>query len=435
MLSEPISNKKKFISNTIWILLERIVQMIIQLLVGLVSIRYLGPENYGTISYIGSFISLFNSICTLGLDGIVIKHLIDEPENTGEIVGTSIVMRIISSTISIIGILIMIYIVDDGNKNLLFLTILQSIYLLFMSFEIIDFWFQSKLNSKYVSIAKTIATLIVSMWKVYLLATSKSLAYFSFSTTLQYIVIAVLLIYLYFKQGGETLNVSIIRAKNLIKESYHFILSGMMVVIYTQMDKIMIGKMIDKEQVGIYTAASNIPGMYSFIFMAIINSSRPIILETKRKSNIEYLKKIKQLYSTIIWISIFISIIMAFSSKLTMYILYGKSYLVGSDVLKIATWSNIFSILGTARGIWIVAENKGKYVKKYLMWGAIVNLVLNVFMIPIYGINGAAIATLITQIVTCIVAPIFYKETRIHTRYIYESILLKWGDSKREYKK
>lgn len=428
MVSESISNKSKFISNTSWIIFEKIIQMFIQLFVGLLSVRYLGPENYGTISYIGSFISLFNSISTLGLDGVVIKHIIDEPENTGEIVGTSIVMRIISSSISIIGILLMIYIVDDRNTNLLFLAILQSVSLVFMSFEIIDFWFQSKLNSKYVSIAKTIATFVVSIWKVYLLATSKTLEYFAISTTLQYIIIAGLLMYLYFKENGEKLKISIRRAKNLIKESYHFILSGMMVVIYTQMDKIMIGQMIDKEQVGIYTAASSIPGMYSFIFTAIINSSRPIILEAKKKSSIEYLKRIKQLYSAIIWISIFISIMMLFASKLTMYILYGKSYLAGAGVLNIATWSNIFATLGTARGIWIVAENKGKYVKKYLLWGAIINLVLNVFIIPIYGINGAAISTLITQIVTCIIAPMFYKETRIHTKYIYESMLLKWGE-------
>lgn len=427
MLSESIDSKKKFINNTSWILFERIVQMLVQLLVGLVSVRYLGPQNYGTISYIGSFIALFNSISTLGLGGVVIKHILDEPENSGEIVGTSILMRIISSTISIIGILIMIYVIDDGNKSLLFLAVLQSLSLIFMSFEIIDFWFQSKLNSKYVSIAKTIATLVVSIWKIYLLMTSKTLEYFAFSTTLQYIVIAVLLMYLYFKQNGDKLEISIIRAKSLIKESYHFILSGMMVVIYTQIDKVMIGKMIDKEQVGIYTAASNIPGMYSFIFTAVINSARPIILEAKKKDENTYINRIKQLYSFIIWINVFISIVMIFLSKITMYLLYGKSYLIGSQVLIIATWSNIFSILGGARGIWIVAENKGKYVKKYLVYGAVVNIILNTFMIPKYGINGAAFATLITQIVTCLIAPMFYKETRVHSKYIYEAMLLKYS--------
>lgn len=426
MVSQSNGIRKKFIHNTGWIILEKIIQMIIQLLVGLVSVRYLGPKNYGTISYIGSFIALFNSISTLGLGGVVIKHLIDEPEKSGEIVGTSILMRIVSSTISIIGILLMIFVAENGDRNLLFLGILQSASLIFMSFEIIDFWFQSKLNSKYVSITKTIATIVVSIWKIYLLMTSKTLSYFAFSTTLQYIVISILLMYLYYKQDGKIMKVSIERAKYLISESYHFILSGMMVVVYSQMDKIMIGNMIDKEQVGIYTAASNIPSMYSFIFLSIINSARPLILDFRKISYSKYLKSIKQLYSALIWIGIFIAITIFFTRNIMMYLLYGKEYMLGTTVLAISAWSDIFSILGTARGIWVVSENKGKYVKKYLFWGAVINIILNSIFIPKYGINGAAIATLITQITTCIIAPMFYKETRIHTKYIYEATILKW---------
>lgn len=425
MINQQVSKRKNFISNTSWIISEKIIQMVIQLVVGMISVRYLGPENYGTISYVASIISLFNSICTLGLEGIIIKKFIEEPENVGEIIGTSIVMRIISSIVSILGIITMIYVVDNGDQLLLLLAVLQSMSLIFMSFEIIDFWFQSKLNSKYVSIARTIATITTSVWKICLLVTSKSIAYFAFSTTLQSIVVAVILYYIYFKQGGKKMTVSLYRAKMLISESYHFILSGLMVVIYTQMDKFMIGNMIGNTQVGIYTAASNIPGMYIFIFLAIINSSRPIILEEKRNNEETYIKRIKQLYSVIIWSSIVIGVVTIFVGKLVVNILYGEEYISGSNVLLISTWTNIFSTLGTARGIWVVAENKNKYSKKYLFWGTFVNVILNSILIPYKGIEGAAIATLITQVTTCIIAPLFYKETRIHTRYILEAFMLK----------
>lgn len=425
MVNQQASIKKNFISNTSWIIAEKIINMIIQLFVGMISVRYLGPENYGSISYIGSIISLFNSICTLGLEGVVIKKFIEEPEYIGEIIGTSIVMRIISSIASILGIITIIYVLDNGDKLLLLLAILQSISLIFISFEVIDFWFQSKLNSKYSSIAKSIATIITAVWKIYLLITSKSIAYFAFTTTLQSIVVAIILYSMYFKQGGKKMTTSIYRAKILISESYHFILSGLMVVIYTQMDKLMIGNMINNTQVGIYTAASNIPGMYIFVFSAIINSSRPIILEAKRNNEKTYIKRIKQLYSVIIWSSIVIGIAMIFIDKLVISILYGEEYISGSNVLLISTWTNMFAILGSARGIWIVAENKNKYSKKYLFWGAFVNVILNSILIPYWGIIGASIATLITQVITCIISPLFYKETRIHTIYIFESFMLK----------
>lgn len=426
MQGEMVNSKGKFISNTSWILCEKIVEMIIQLTVSLVSIRYLGPENYGTISYIGSYISLFSSICTLGLQGVVIKKIIDEPQNTGEIVGTSIIMRLISSLFSIICIIIMLYILEDGNKMILFLAILQSASLLFMSFEIIDFWFQSNLNSKYVSIVKMIATLIVAIWKIYLLITSKSVEYFSFSITLHYIIIAILLLYSYYNQKGQKLSISMNMGRKLIRESYHFILSGLMVVIYTQMDKVMIGKMLNNEQVGIYTAASAIPSMYIFVYTAIISSARPIILNLKQTSESKYIETLKKLYSFIIWTATVISVIMMLIGKYVIDILYGSAYIIGVNVLLIITCSKVFSILGSARSIWIVSENKNKYVKNYLVWGAIVNLILNYILIPSYGIEGAAIATLFTEITTCIISPMFYKETRVHTKYIYEAMIFKW---------
>ena len=82
--------------------------------------------------------------------------------------------------------------------------------------------------------------------------------------------------------------------------------------------------------------------------------------------------------------------------------------------------------MGSARGIWILCENKNRYTKLYLLWGLLVNLILNWLLIPRMGIEGAALATLITQIVTCIIAPVFYKETRIHTWILLQSILLRW---------
>lgn len=425
-LSIRSSSKKKFINNTAWVLCEKIAQIIIQLTVSLVSVRYLGPENYGSISYVTSFIGLFTSITELGLQGVVIKKLIDEPENSGEIIGTSIFMRIISSIFSIISIIILIFLLNQDNKLMLLIAILQSISLIFMSVEVLDFWFQSKLQSKYTSIAKIIAMIIVALWKVYLLINAKSVEYFAFSTTIQSMVIAILLTYLYFKNDGEKLKVSLKRGIELIKESYHFILSGLMVVIYTQVDKIMIGKMIDVSEVGIYTIASAMPAMYTFIFVAMINSARPIILEQRNKDYGLYLKRIKQLYAFIIWLSIIIGIFIMFFGKIIIYILYGNEYISGVNSFSISTWSNIFALIGTARGIWIVAEGKGKYVKKYLMVGAIANIILNFVFIPELGIDGAAFATLITQFITCIVAPMFYKETRIHTKYVVEAFLFRF---------
>ena len=91
----------------------------------------------------------------------------------------------------------------------------------------------------------------------------------------------------------------------------------------------------------------------------------------------------------------------------------------------IAVWYTAFAYLGSARNIWFISENKIKYSKKCVIFGALSNLILNYILIPIYGINGAAVATLISQIIVALIAPLFYKEIRISTKIMLEGIFSK----------
>lgn len=417
--------ESKVAKNTIWIISERVLQMIISLVVGVISARYLGPSNYGTLNYGASLINIFSAITKLGLDSIIIKEYIDKKEKNGEILGTAMVMRLISSLFSVIMILILVLIMKPNNNTILVVTLLQSTALFFQIYELIDFWFQARLQSKYVAIAKSTAYIIVAIYKITLLILKKPVEWFAFSTALDYIIIFIIMILMYKKSKGQSIRFSKTIAKKLIKNSYHFILSGLMVTIYTQMDKLMIGNMLDEEQVGLYSIATAICVMWGFIPEALINSIRPTIYEAKKTDEELYLIKLKQLYAIIFWIGIFFALGITIFSKLIINILYGKEYLAARKALIIAVWYTGLSYLGSARGTWIVCENKNKYVKKYIIYGAIVNLILNSILIPTIGICGAAIATLVTQIVVVLMAPLLYKETRISTKYMLDGILLK----------
>jgi len=416
--------KNKLVKNTSWIMIEKIFQMIISLVVGMITARYLGPSNYGMISYVAAFIAFATPICNLGMDAVLIKKIVEYPDEEGKYVGTAIVMELIASIISYIVIVLIIALNDFSDTTKIIVVILQSLLLIAKSTEPIDYYFQSKLLSKYTSLIKMIGYLIMSGYKIYLVVTQKSIEWFAFASSLDMIVIAILYLYTYKKKKGQKLKFNINIGKKIIKESYHFILSNLLIILYTQMDKMMIGKMLSNNEVGLYTAATTICTYWGFIPLAIINTFRPIIYEAKKK-NTKYLEKLKFLYCLTFWISIFFCIIITIFSKQIIWILYGKDFLAAKITLIIAVWYTAFAYLGTARGIWIVSEGKHKYVKKYVLIGAIMNFILNYYLIPIYGINGAAFATLITQFIVAIIAPLFYKETRISTKYMIDAILFK----------
>jgi len=419
--------KNKEVNNAGWIIGERIVQMILSFFVSILSARYLGPDNYGSLNYTASFITFFSSIATLGMDGVIIKKMIECPENEGNLLGGAIVLRFASSAICSTVVVCIVAFLNPGDYEKLILVSLQSLQLLFQTVNILDSWFQRYLKSKYISIAKALASVIVMGYKLWLLATAKSVVWFAFSNSLTSIVVALVLFAFYKKDKSPALKADVRSGLCILKDSYHYILSGVMVALYSQMDKVMIGKMLSDTFVGLYTTGTAIGSMWIFVPTAIINSFRPSILALRQAGQMEsYHKRLRQLYSCIIWLCIGVSIIIFALAPFIISVLYGASYMGAVRTLRISIWIETFAMIGTARGIWILAENKNKFVKYYLAIGLGTNLLLNLLFIPHFGIEGAAGATLITQITTSLIAPLCFRATKEHTKIVWEAFCCTW---------
>lgn len=419
--------KNRFIKNTGWLVGGKVFQMLISLVITSITARYLGPNNYGLMNYTNAYISFFSSLCTLGLNGIIVKELVSNRENEGEILGTALIMRLVCSMISMISIYFLLLNINNSNKELVMVGMLQSISILFSSFDVINFWYQSNLQSKYTTIIQSIAYVVMSIYRVIILILGKNVSWFAFAVSLDTIVVALILIYSYKinKNQGQNLRFSKQWVKRLLKQSYPLIISGIMVTIYGQMDKIMIGQILDNKQVGLYSTAIAITGLWSFIPIAFIDSAHPIIMEQKNINQTMYIKRLKQLYAFIIWLSFIYAFFMMIFSKYIILILYGKDYLDAQGALSITVWYCAFSYLGAAKNIWIVCENKMKYELFFTLVGATSNIVLNLVLIPTFGINGAAIATLCTQIITNFLIMFVFKETRDNAKLVLSSFFLK----------
>lgn len=416
----------RVVSNAKWMIAEQAVQMLVSFIIGMLTARYLGPSNYGVINYCYAYTAFFTAVAGLGIEAIVVKELIANPTKQEEIVGTSIILRAIAGILSMIAILTILFFVDAGDTIVLAVGLLQSMVLVFKAFEIIDFWFQSKLQSKYASILKSISYVIVACYKVYILVASKSVQWFAFSTSLDFLIIAILLTFAYFKRGGEGFKFDKDIAKILLSQGYHYIISNLIITLYAQMDRIMIKHMMTEADTGLYSAAMMICTYWVLVPTAIINSMRPVIMEYKQDGNeSEYKRKFSQLYKILIWLGIVVSAIITLFSPLIMRIVYGQAYITAASALAISIWYTTFSTLGVARGNWLVCEDKNQYAKWFVLFGAIVNLVLNLLLIPPMGINGAAIATLITQIVVCFVGPAVFKATRENAIQMLKAFVLK----------
>ena len=400
--------------------------MVLSFVISILTARYLGPSNYGLINYATAYVAFFTSLCTLGINSIIVKDFVDNPDEQGETIGTSLFMRVISSAISVVMIVVTVSIIDKNEPYTVLVVLLCSISLIFQVFDVINYWFQARYESKIVALATLCAYIITSVYKIILLILGKRVLWFAFATSVDYICLAILLYWSYKKHNGPKLRISWIKGKELLAQSYHYILSGMMVAIYGQTDKLMIKQMLDSTNVGYYSLASSINGMWVFVLAAIIDSMYPTIMRVHKEGKDEqFEKKNRQLYAIIIYVSILVAIGMVILGEFAIVLVYGKEYAPAAGTLKIIAWYTIFSYLGVARNAWIVCEHKQKYLKYMYFSAAIINVILNYFLIPVWGAYGAAVASLITQICTSIVLPAMIKELRPNTKLMLEAFMLK----------
>jgi PST family polysaccharide transporter len=415
--------KNRVVKNTGWLIFEHIFRMILSLLVTSIVARYLGTYNYGLINYGLAYITIFLNISSLGIDSILVYEIVSNEKKTGEMIGTAMFMRVISSLISVIFIYTIVSHMNSNNSLLVIITFIQSISIIFASFDLLKYWFQSNLNSKYVVLSKLIAFTLVSSWRIILVALKVEVEYFAIATIIETFTAAVVLFISYYKHRGPTLKIKLSLMNVLLKKSYLFIVAGLLVSIYTQIDKIMLGKMFDISSVGIYTAAMNIAGLWIFIPMAIIESLRPLIMKEKNVSQERYEYLFSKLNSIIIWISIAAAISITLLSKYIIIIIYGRGFLESTPILIILVWSRIFSLLGTTRTIWLISENLKRYVNVLVGIGAIINFSMNLYLIPIYGALGAAIATIIAEFISSFLVLYILRDTKPLAKMISSAFL------------
>ena len=414
------------VQNVGWLVASKVYQVILNLVIFMLMARYLGPANFGLINYASSFATLFLAICTLGIGDILVNELLEHKQD-GKILGSAISMRLCSSAVSVGVITLLTWLLNPGEPLTVQVVLLYSISLIFQSFDSLHGWYQANLKSKVTAAINAAGYTVAAIYKAYLLITFKDVRWFAAAHAVEYTFVAILLLISYSHSNGKAqpLRLSLSVARRILSRSYHFILSGIMVALYGQMDRVMLKSMIGEEAVGFYSAAATINNCWVFILVALIEASTPVIVSKHPEDQKGFDAGLIRLYGIILYVAGFVAIGITVLSKPLILLLFGEDYLPGRATLCILCWGTPFAYLGVARSIWLVTHKKQKYIKYISASGAICNLVLNAILIPVWGISGAAFATLVTRIFTNFVIDFLIPGTR-ESGKLYLKALVFW---------
>lgn len=417
-------SKKKVLGNMSWLMGGRIINMILAFFIGLASDRYLKPGGVGTIQYVAAYVSFFSSIASLGLSVIVIKEVSMGREDDNEVIWTGILLRLLTAVVSAISVVLIVGFSNDKDPMLIKIALLESVGIIASAFDTCMYWFQGKMLSKYVSIAGIFSYLGMSMFQLYLLSQKTGLLWFALATSINTVLLSAFLMACFIAKNGFHPRFSLKLGKRLMKQSYHYMISGLIAVLYSKIDTIMLNGMLNKEAVGYYNVALKIAGLWGLIPSAFIQSVSPVLYKNADENRAMFLKRLKQSYAGIWLLNVGWSLGISIFSYWILY-LYGKGdmYLAAQTSLVIVVWYSGISCIGSLTQVYLATENKNKYVNRFAVAGLITDVILNLLLIPRFGPAGAAVATLVTYTVIHIVMPLVYRDTREAGKLIVQGML------------
>ncbi|MCJ0741712.1 flippase [Pedobacter montanisoli] len=389
---------KKYFKNTGLLMFGRVGSLAIKMVVSIFLANYLLANKNGILNTSISYIFLFASVAGLGLDSFIVKELHQFPQSKNKILGTAFGLKAIAGAVCVPLIFVVWQFFPLNGISYQIIFILSFTGLL-QSLTVIDAFFQSQVQSKYIMQVQVIGNLISAAIKIILIKSNADLISFVYAALFDVFVLSLGYFLTYNRSGRKIFDWSFDQklAKKLLSFSWPLIISGIMVSVYMRIDTIMLKELLGSEgaaAAGAYATVVMFSEALNFVPGAIVASLFPAILNARRDDKQRYMKRIQNLYDLMIWLSLSFAIFISFASPL-IYKLFKTQYAAAAPVLTVHVWGSLFVFLGVASTQVLIAEGYHKLTFIRTGFGAIVNVVLNFILIPKMGMMGTAIATVV----------------------------------------
>lgn len=401
-------NKGKIVRNVFWAVLGKLVNMFGMLFVGILVARYLGPEKYGLMNYVISYVSIFTVLAGFGLSSIEVRELANHPLQKDQILGTCLIIRLFFAFIAYF--ILAVIVLSSNMSYYSSMLILSYAFVLFTGcFEVIRNYFMSIIKNEYIVKTEIVRTIIGAFIKIILLIIHSPLEWFIFATAFDTVLVSSGYILSYNKECGNisswTINWHLL--PYFIKQAFPLLLSGAAIVIYERIDQVMIGDMLNKTEVGYFATAGRFLGLILFLPGIMTQTVVPLLVQSRERSILEYKKKSRQVVSVVTWLSIILSSIVSLMAYWVIYYTYGVQYIAAAPVLQILAWKTVGMGLSGSAGQLIIIEKIQKWAVIRNLIGCLACISLNYLIIPTYGIIGSAFITIVTVFISGCLSNIF----------------------------
>lgn len=398
-ISKKRPEASRFIGQSSVFLFDRMVRMAVGLVLGALIARHLGVAGFGQMAFIVASVSFVQSLVTLGLDGIVVKRFVDSPTERGVVFGSAATMRLIAGALAWLLLMGFMWRNTQAEEYLPLISI-YAMTLFVSALDVGDLWFQATQRAPLVVFAKLFVFGVFAIVRLTLVWYGAGISGFIVAMTFELLLAGACAWWLMLRKNkiGQSLTFSNTVAKDLLRSSWPLIISGAMVSVYMRFDQLLIARILGTEQLGLYAAALRLSEVWQFLSMSLAAAAAPAIAKARMESVDAFERRIVKLFRAVFLLGLGVAVFVSMAATPVMLLMFGPAFSKSAQVLAVHIWHIPFMFLGSAVSLWMINQGMTKLFLLKAAIGAGFSLVLNITLLPLFGIMGAAVSAIVVQL-------------------------------------
>ena len=400
-----MSQIRTIAKNTGFLISSDILSKVISVVFLIYLARVLGDSGLGKYSFIFSFVGIFTLASDLGIVPLIIREIAKDEKKLQRYFYNSLTLRIFSSIFALV-LAIIVLVFFERSSEIMLSVFLVSLAMLFYNLSEICFAiFSAFQKMEYPSVMLILERIITVSMGIYALSAGYGIVAIALIYFISYLIIFIISLFLV---GSKIIKVrfwmNLDDAKSILKESFPFWLTTIFYTIYFKVNTVMLTFMKGYQQAGWYSAAYSLLESLIFIPVSAGRALFPVMSKFHGVNKPALLLLLRKSIYYLCVLGIAISIGVTLLSDRIIYLIYLDKFQNSVFALQILIWGVMLIFASTIAGNFLNAINKQKVFSMITLVAALVNVVANLILIPLYGYIGAAFGTVITEFLVLIFA-------------------------------